>query len=112
MGNIGLIQLKFIKMLKTGGFKIKNFRKKLLFTAMLFAAVTSPVIKSTGADKTVIRHRGFEDFSKGTFGDGGVNIYVSQSGVIQLIHRWDINDDGYMDLLISQDHNDVETVDA
>ncbi len=39
-------------------------------------------------------------------------MYISRSGEIRLINHWDINNDGYMDLLISQDHNAFETIDA
>ena len=64
------------------------------------------------AEEVVIRHQSFEDFSKGSWGDSGASVYVSSGGTIQLIPRWDINADGYLDLLISQDHNLVENVDA
>ncbi|MCE5250514.1 VCBS repeat-containing protein [bacterium] len=82
----------------------------LSFTAftmlLVFPFTASP------ENRTVIRHHGFEDFSKGTFGDSGANIYVSKAGGIQLINRWDLNNDGFLDLLINQDHNSFETVDA
>jgi hypothetical protein len=39
-------------------------------------------------------------------------LYVSRSGQVQAINRWDINGDGYNDILISCDHDDFETVDA
>ncbi len=65
-----------------------------------------------GEDAAVIHHQGFADFSRGTFPDGGANIYVSKAGVIQLIPRWDLNGDGFIDLLINQDENEMETVDA
>ena len=65
-----------------------------------------------GADESIIRHRRFEDFRKGSFSDGGANVYVSRQGTIQLIPRWDLNGDGQLDLLVNQDHNAIETVDA
>ena len=52
-----------------------------------------------------IRHKTFEDFSRGIFPDGGRNIYVSADGSIQIIHRWDLNNDGYPDLVFTQDTN-------
>jgi len=64
-----------------------------------------------GADKG-IRQSGFDAFSRGTFGNGGQNLYVSRSGVIQTINQWDINRDGYNDVLLSNDHDMDETVDA
>ena len=86
-------------------------RKKLL---ALIPMVACGLGLSSGlaAEKTAIRHRGFEDFRKGTFADGGANTYVSAAGVVQLIHRWDINADGYLDLLFGQDHDHVEKPDA
>ena len=43
--------------------------------------------------------RGFEAFRQGTFGNAGQNIYVSRAGVLQRIHLFDCNKDGYVDLL-------------
>ena len=79
---------------------------------LFFLGVLGPALLQANPDQTLIRHRGFETFSQGTFPDGGVNIYVSRAGRIQLIPRWDINRDGYMDILFNQDHNPVENVDA
>ena len=54
------------------------------------------------------RQKGYEEFRKGTFGNGGQNIYVSKAGVLQRISRFDFNRDGYTDLLFvnSQDFNE------
>ena len=35
---------------------------------------------------------GFEAFRRGTFGNGGQNIYVSKAGVLQRIHQTDITE--------------------
>lgn len=43
--------------------------------------------------------KGFDGFSKGTMGNGGQNLYVSKKGVLQRIFQYDINQDGYPDLL-------------
>ena len=43
--------------------------------------------------------KGFEGFSKGTMENGGQNLYVSRKGVLQRIFQYDINQDGYPDLL-------------
>jgi len=50
--------------------------------------------------------RGYEDFIQGTFDNAGHNLYVSRAGVLQRLHRFDLDGDGYLDLLIcnSQDH--------
>lgn len=51
---------------------------------------------------------GFEAFNRGTFGDGGQNIYVSRSGVLQRIFRFDLNGDGYFDIPFAncQEHHE------
>lgn len=53
---------------------------------------------------TVIQHRPAE-FRRGTLEDGGANTYVSANGGFQTIHRWDLNRDGEIDLVFSQDHD-------
>ena len=41
---------------------------------------------------------GFEGFSRGTFGNGGQNLYVSKHGILQRIFQYDLNGDGYPEL--------------
>lgn len=48
----------------------------------------------------------FEDFSKGSVGAGGQNVYISRKGEIRTIRRFDLNSDGYIDLLFNSTHND------
>ncbi len=55
-----------------------------------------------------IIHRGFEAFSRGRFDDGGSNLYVNAKGVIERIHRTDLNNDGYVDIIISNHHGYIE----
>ena len=52
--------------------------------------------------------KGFEGFSSGEFGNGRQNIYVSKRGVLQRVFHYDVNKDGYFDLLFSngQDMNE------
>ena len=51
---------------------------------------------------------GFEGFRAGTFGNGGQNLYVSRAGILQRIHQYDLDQDGYVDLLFcnSQPHGE------
>ncbi|MBP1990682.1 FG-GAP repeat domain-containing protein [Paenibacillus eucommiae] len=53
----------------------------------------------------VWKEQGYEDFADGIFGNGGQNLYVSRSGVLQRIFRFDLTRDGYADILFvnSQD---------
>ena len=45
-----------------------------------------------------IRHS-HADFAHGSFDDAGANMYVSASGRMQVINRWDVDDDCYLDIL-------------
>ncbi len=51
---------------------------------------------------------GFEAFRRGTFGNGGQNIYVSKKGTLQRIFQYDLNRNGYIDLVFAncQDHGE------
>ena len=53
-------------------------------------------------------HRGFDDFSRGRFDDGGSNLYVNARGVIETIHRADIDNDGYVDIVLPNSHGYIE----
>ena len=71
---------------------------------------------ATGAALTLgaqsIHHSGFDAFRSGEFDSSGANLYVSRKGHVQVINRWDLNNDGHSDLLISNDHDNFEIVDA
>ena len=47
----------------------------------------------------------FEDFADGRLDASGQNIYVSRDGKIRTILRFDINDDGYLDLFSGNTHD-------
>ena len=51
---------------------------------------------------------GFHDFRQGTFGNGGHNLYVSRAGILQRIHQYDLNRDGYLDLVFCNSQNHGE----
>ena len=51
---------------------------------------------------------GFEGFGRGTFSNAGHNLYVSRAGVLQRIHQYDLNKDGYFDLVFANDHDHGE----
>ena len=53
-------------------------------------------------------HRGLEEFNKGSFDNGGDNLYVNAEGVMETIHRTDANGDGYVDLVFPNSHGYTE----
>ncbi|MBP1988565.1 FG-GAP-like repeat-containing protein [Paenibacillus eucommiae] len=59
-----------------------------------------------------ITDSGFDQFRLGTFGNAGHNLYVSKQGIIQRIHHFDMNGDGYVDLPFVNSHDDETRVPA
>lgn len=66
-----------------------------------------PMSKDTRSSTSWVTE-GFDSFRRGTFGNGGHNLYVSRAGVIQRIHQYDLNRDGYVDLLFCNSQNHWE----
>ncbi len=52
---------------------------------------------------------GFEAFRRGSFGNGGHNIYVSKKGILQRIFQYDLNRNGYIDLVFANCQNHSES---
>lgn len=57
------------------------------------------------AEPVKITHRTAEDFRKGSLGKSAANLYVSAKGPVEVVNRWDLNQDGYPDLVFGADHN-------
>ena len=53
--------------------------------------------------------KGFDEFRRGSFGNAGQNIYVSKAGVLQRIYQFDLNKNGYLDLIFCNDHDHHES---
>lgn len=47
----------------------------------------------------------FADFVDGRFEASGANLYVSAAGTLQLVNRWDVNHDGYIDFFFGNTHD-------
>ena len=54
----------------------------------------------------------YAEFRKGTLEDGGANTYISARGAVELVNRWDYNNDGNIDLLFVGNHDHAENLDA
>ena len=55
---------------------------------------------------------GFEAFRRGTFGNAGQNLYVSKAGVLQRIHQFDFDHNGWLDLPYANCQNHHESPDS
>jgi len=53
----------------------------------------------------------FRDFSRGALADGGANTYLTAWGGVRLIKLWDVNKDGYVDLVFPNTHDNNFQVD-
>ncbi len=65
----------------------------------LLLPLAVPAVAQTWVEDT------FEDFRDGQLDASGQNIYVCRDGTIRTIHRFDLNDDGYIDLLFNSTHD-------
>ena len=80
-------------------------RKNTPTTARVFAAVTAWAIFAPGLFGQTWVEDTFEDFADGTLDAAGQNLYVSGDGKIRSIHRFDLNQDGYLDLMFNNTHD-------
>lgn len=54
----------------------------------------------------------YADFSDGRLDAGGQNLYVAHDGSIRTIHRFDLNQDSYVDLVFNSTHDKFTTIPA
>ena len=83
-----------------------------LLSIVILIVLCWPVGTSGGeSHQAWLHHSDFADFAGGTLEDGGANLYVTRSGSVRMIHTLDLNNDGYLDLFVAQDHDQVENED-
>ena len=70
--------------------------------------ILSIIIAANLSAQSVWRESGYNDFKDGKFLDAGSNAYVSAKGRIQMISRWDFNNDGFLDIYIPSGHGSNE----
>jgi hypothetical protein len=83
----------------------------LLLSFKVAVAYSDSTRHDIDTPKVLFNHKSYRDFSKGTFSDFGANLYVSQKGNLQFINLFDLNADGYPEVVINNDHNHYETPD-
>jgi len=89
------------------GFEVCTSRNSMTYLLVLaaWAVCLSPAAATTWTENS------FADFRDGQFMDGGSNLYVSAKGRLQIINRWDLNDDGHLDILVPSGHGQTEKED-
>lgn len=82
-----------------------KFKSFLIGFLVLVSVIPSCYAMDGSTSKHVWREEGYSAFADGTFGNGGHNLYVSRDWVLQRIYRYDINNDGYIDLPFANTHD-------
>ncbi len=80
--------------------------------ALFPASILLPAPLVSGAPTSTWTHETFEDFSRGWLGNDGNNIYITSEGRIEIIQRWDLNEDGYLDLVFNNTHDNMAAIPA
>jgi hypothetical protein len=80
---------------------------KAIKIAFIFVSVSAFSVNA----QSVWKQDSYNDFIKGTFDDAGANMYVSHNGHVEAINRWDVNNDGNVDILCVNSHPLVEMLD-
>ncbi len=80
-------------------------------TAVLVFGLSSVTLSGTSHGERSWTTSTFLEFSEGTLDDGGVNTYVTAAGEVQLVNQYDLNRDGFLDIVLVNTHDNNEQVD-
>ena len=75
-------------------------------THLILALALSALTAAAGGNWVT---EGFEAFRRGTFGNAGQNLYVSKAGVLQRIYQFDLDHNGWFDLVYANCQNHHES---
>ncbi|MSO21653.1 MAG: VCBS repeat-containing protein [Acidobacteria bacterium] len=104
---VNLLERSFLQTRRLGPRCISLFRvTRVLFLVSVVSCDAHSQATSSSLNSWV--HRGFKDFARGQFEDAGSNLYVNAKGIIGMIHNWDVNHDGYPDLVLANSHDYIE----
>lgn len=67
-------------------------------------AIAILTVSNTAAEEIWVEDS-FDDFNDGHLDASGQNLYVAADGTVRTIHRFDLNEDGYIDLLFNNSHD-------
>ena len=70
-----------------------------------FSAVSGAIATETWTVST------FLEFSEGALEDGGADTYVTAAGEIRLVSLWDLNSDGFLDIVLANTHDNNTQID-
>jgi hypothetical protein len=87
-------------------------RRRLFLAAVGGLCLAALSAGSEPRDVHVWSQDSYKELARGRFGDSGANTYVSAKGSLELVNRWDLNNDGAIDLVFCNTHPHVEKLDA
>ena len=79
---------------------------------LILAAATLLATSALAAEPIKFIDDSFADFAAGTIVDGGQNLYVARDGTLRTINRFDLNDDGHLDVIFNCTHNTYQMISA
>ena len=94
--------------------KIAAIRRSSLsrvLTSLLLSLFGLSITSSAGSAITWVENT-FDDFADGRLDASGQNLYVSRDGTIRNIHRFDLNQDGHIDLVFNSTHDSFAFIPA
>ncbi len=87
---------------------IASIAISLIFSSSLFSMGKARMEVEEMKAPEVWVHKGFDGFSQGQFENAGNNLYVNAKGEIEIINHFDVNRDGYVDIVLANSHDKVE----
>ena len=87
-----------------------KFATRAATAAILTLALTSVALRA--GEPILWVEDSFEDFADGKLDAAGQNLYVSRDGALRTIHRFDLNRDGYLDLIFNSTHDNSTYIPA
>src|SRR5690348_16352411 len=82
-----------------------NGNARIAAIAILAGLSGAPAGRTAHSAGRTWTQEGFQDFSRGDFGRSIANLYVTASGRVEMPHRWDLNNDGWFDVVLGNSHD-------